>query len=110
MPLYAIIESSRNVPSDPENKWGCPLFADLPKKGRLRLHINTYIISPEDSCVHPTTSGMHTRGKYEFWEHMDAEMQAVPRSERLVLAGDLNGHVGRDRDGYDGVPEDMDWV
>ena len=34
---------------------------------------------------------------------MDAEMQAVPRSERLVVAGDLNGHVGRDRDGYDGV-------
>ena len=30
-------------------------------------------------------------------------MQAVPRSERLVVAGDLNGHVGRDRDGYDWV-------
>ena len=41
--------------------------------------------------------------KDEFWEHMDAEMQAVPRSERLVVAGDPNGHVGRDRDGYDGV-------
>ena len=41
--------------------------------------------------------------KDEFWEHMDAEMQAVPRSERLVVAGDLNGHVGRDRDGYGGV-------
>ena len=33
--------------------------------------------------------------KDEFWEHMDAEMQAVPRSEKLV--------VGRDRYGYDGV-------
>ena len=30
-------------------------------------------------------------------------MQAVPRSERLVVAGDLNGHVGRNRDGYDDV-------
>ena len=30
-------------------------------------------------------------------------MQAVPRGERLVVAGDLNGHVGRYRDGYDGV-------
>ena len=34
---------------------------------------------------------------------MDAERQAVPRSERLVVAGDLIGHVGRDRDGYEGV-------
>ena len=41
--------------------------------------------------------------KDEFWEHMDAETQAVARSERLVVAGDLNGHVGRDRYGYDGV-------
>ena len=30
-------------------------------------------------------------------------MQAVPRSDRLVVAGDLNGFVGRDRDEYDGV-------
>ena len=34
---------------------------------------------------------------------MDADMPAVPRSERLVVARDLNGHVGRDRDGYDEV-------
>ena len=41
--------------------------------------------------------------KDELWEHMDAEMQAVPRSERLIVAGDLNDHVGRDRDGHDEV-------
>ena len=27
----------------------------------------------------------------------DSEIQAVKRSERLVVAGDLNGHVGSDR-------------
>ena len=54
------------------------------------------------SCYAPQV-GCTQEEKYEFWEHMDAEMQAVPRSERLVVAGDLNGHVGRDRDGYDGV-------
>ena len=52
------------------------------------------------SCYAPQV-GCTQEEKYEFWEHMDAEMQAVPRSERLVVAGDLNGHVGRD--GYDGV-------
>ena len=30
----------------------------------------------------------------------DSEMQAVQRSERLVVAGDLNGHVGSDNIGY----------
>ena len=51
------------------------------------------------SCYAPQV-GCTQEGKYEFWEHMDAEMQAVPRSERLVVAGDLNGHVGRDRDAW----------
>ena len=32
-------------------------------------------------------------------------MQAVTRSERVVVAGDLNGHVGIDRAGYNNVHE-----
>ena len=54
------------------------------------------------SCYAPQV-GCTQEEKDELWEHMDAEMQAVPTSERLVVAGDLNGHVGRDRDVYDGV-------
>ena len=34
---------------------------------------------------------------------MDSEMQAVTRGERMVIAGDLNGHVGIDRAGYNNV-------
>ena len=30
-------------------------------------------------------------------------MQAVKRSERLVVAGDLNGHVGSDTIGYEEI-------
>ena len=30
-------------------------------------------------------------------------MQAVTRSERVVVAGDLNGHVGIDRAGHNNV-------
>ena len=54
------------------------------------------------SCYAPQV-GCTQDEKDELCEHMDAEMQAVPRSERLVVAGDMNGHVGIDRDGYDGV-------
>ena len=31
--------------------------------------------------------------KDQFWETIDSKMQAVNRSERLVVAGDINGHV-----------------
>ena len=37
--------------------------------------------------------------KDQFWETSDSEMQAVKKSERLVVAGDLNGDVGSDRIG-----------
>ena len=50
-----------------------------------------------------TTKGCPQDEKETFWEHMDSEMQAVARSERVVVAGDLNGHVGIDRTGYNNV-------
>ena len=35
--------------------------------------------------------------KDQFRETIDSEMQAVNRSERPVVAGYLNGHVGSDK-------------
>ena len=54
------------------------------------------------SCYAPQT-GCPQDEKETFCEHMDSEMQAVTRSERVVVAGDLNGHVGTDRAGYNNV-------
>ena len=54
------------------------------------------------SCYAPQT-GCTEYEKDKFWETIDSEMQAVKRSERLVVAGDLNGHVGSDRIGYEEV-------
>ena len=48
------------------------------------------------SCYAPQT-GCPQDEKETFWEHMDSQMQTVTRSERVVVAGDLNGHVGIDR-------------
>ena len=39
----------------------------------------------------------------QFWETIDSEMQAVKRSERLGVAGYINGHVGSCRIGYEEV-------
>ena len=38
-----------------------------------------------------------------FLEEMDSEMQAVIGSEKVVVAGDLNGDVGTDGAGYNNV-------
>ncbi len=54
------------------------------------------------SCYAPQT-GCPQDEKETFWKHMDSEMQTVTRSERVVIAGDLNGHVGIDRAGYNKV-------
>ena len=50
-----------------------------------------------------TTNMVSARQNEIVWEHMDSEMQGVTRSERMVVAGDLNGHVGIDRAGYNNV-------
>ena len=54
------------------------------------------------SCYAPQT-GCTEYEKDQFWETIDSEMQAVKRSERLVVEGDLNGHVGSDMIGYEEV-------
>ena len=53
-------------------------------------------------CYAPQT-GCTKYEKDQFWETIDSEMQAVKRSERLVVAGDLNGHVGSAIIGYEEV-------
>jgi hypothetical protein len=39
----------------------------------------------------------------QFWEELDALISSVPISEKLFLEGDLNGHVGSTRVGFDRV-------
>ena len=36
--------------------------------------------------------------KEAFWEQMDQELSATLEGERVIVGGDLNGHIGRNRD------------
>ena len=54
------------------------------------------------SCYAPKT-GFTEYEKDKFWETIDSEMQAVKRSEWLVVAGDLNGHMGSEKIRYEEV-------
>ena len=41
--------------------------------------------------------------KDSFWDQMISVTGRIPASELIVVGGDLNGHVGTNVDGYDGV-------
>jgi len=41
--------------------------------------------------------------KEEFWRQMDKVIQRIPGTEKIVIGGDMNGHVGCNRTGYDKV-------
>jgi len=43
------------------------------------------------------------RGKESFWNEMFHLVSCVPQNETVVLAGDMNGHVGSSNAGYDGT-------
>jgi hypothetical protein len=47
--------------------------------------------------------GLNESIKRQFWDQLDALVSSVPISEKLFIGGDLNGHVGSTRVGFDGV-------
>ncbi|XP_071723666.1 uncharacterized protein [Rutidosis leptorrhynchoides] len=51
--------------------------------------------------VYAPQVGLSDSIKHEFWVSMDAIMQSIPNGEKVIIGGDLNGHVGKDHDGYD---------
>jgi hypothetical protein len=47
--------------------------------------------------------GINESVKMQFCEELDAVVSSVPISEKLFIGGDLNGHVGSIRVGFDGI-------
>jgi len=41
--------------------------------------------------------------KEKFWAKLMREIDRIPKDERILLAGDLNGHVGSTSSGYEGM-------
>ena len=38
-----------------------------------------------------------------FWEDLNMVIQDIPRSEKIFIGGDFNGHISVNSDGYDTV-------
>jgi len=48
-------------------------------------------------------TGRSAEEKDSFWDQMISVTGSIPTLELIVVGGDLNGHVGTNVDGYDGV-------
>ena len=45
-------------------------------------------------------SGLPAQEKEAFWERFEEEVARVPSVEGIIIGGDLNGHIGANRDGF----------
>ena len=48
-------------------------------------------------------TGRSQEEKDDFWEAVLKLIEGIKKTERIMLGGDLNGHVGKEGDGYEGV-------
>ena len=54
-------------------------------------------------CAYAPQVGCTEEEKETFWEQMDQELSATLDDERVIVGGDLNGHIGRSRDGIERI-------
>ena len=54
------------------------------------------------SAYAPQT-GCSDAEKEEFWLKMDEVQRGIPAEERSIVGGDLNGHVGQDKTGFERI-------
>ena len=51
--------------------------------------------------VHTPQTGCTDEEKDTFRKKLDEVLQGIPTNEKVILAGDMNGHVGADRLGVE---------
>ncbi|EYB91332.1 hypothetical protein Y032_0207g2033 [Ancylostoma ceylanicum] len=51
------------------------------------------------SAYAPQT-GCSDKAKDDFWTLLDEKTEEVPPEDTIIVAGDLNGHVGATKEGY----------
>ena len=47
--------------------------------------------------------GLSESTKKQFWEDLDSMVSTMPVSEKLLIGGDINGHVGATNVGFERV-------
>lgn len=67
---------------------------------RMKLDIGSDI---QVISAYAPQAGLSEEEKDEFWMMMDSETQQVEAEDRLIVGGDLNGHIGRIKEGSERV-------
>nr|GFA08605.1 craniofacial development protein 2-like [Tanacetum cinerariifolium] len=73
-------------------------FQETKWKGFSNREANGYKL-----CAYAPQVGLSKVEKTTFWDSLDKVMRECPTSQRLILGGDLNGHIGAATKGYTGV-------
>ena len=47
--------------------------------------------------------GLSAEENDDFWDSFIIVLSVIPKQENIFIGSDMNGHVGRDADGYGGV-------
>ncbi|XP_071688796.1 uncharacterized protein [Rutidosis leptorrhynchoides] len=66
---------------------------------RVVIQEETYMVI----CTYAPHAGLGDEEKSRFWESLDEVVRSCPVDHRLLIGGDLNGHIGTVSDGYTGV-------
>ncbi|XP_068240963.1 craniofacial development protein 2-like [Palaemon carinicauda] len=63
----------------------------------IKLGLGATIVSVV--CAYAPRPGCTEKEKDTFWEEMDQELEIISARERVIMGGDLNGHLGISREG-----------
>ncbi|XP_047253700.1 uncharacterized protein LOC107844401 [Capsicum annuum] len=93
------------------SKWGGSKARDLDRyklwySGNVRHRNGLGILVDEElrrQVVEVIRVGLEEEVKLRFWEELDKVVRNVPSSEKIVIAGDFNGHFRVLPGGYDDV-------
>ncbi|XP_071695242.1 uncharacterized protein [Rutidosis leptorrhynchoides] len=66
---------------------------------RVVIQEETYMVI----CTYAPHAGLGDEEESRFWESLDEVVRSCPVDHRLLIGGDLNGHIGTISDGYTGV-------
>ena len=47
--------------------------------------------------------GRSQNEKDEFWEALEKLIEGVKQSEKIIIGEDINGHIGKNRERYEGL-------
>ena len=53
--------------------------------------------------IYAPQTGLDEEIKVKFWEDLERLIQMISRGEKVIIGGDLNGHVGIEGNGYRGT-------